>query len=151
MTSRFFRHGELPLVLLALLEREPMHGYQVIAELDGLFGDVYEPSTGSVYPAIRALEEEGLVTSIEDGRRAVYSLTDVGRRSLQRRGEQLAALERRTATRIRSLASIDALVDRLSLRVREAARGVDHDKAIDVLERAVEELEAIHPIQEEPR
>ena len=61
MAPRFFRHGELPLVVLALLEREPMHGYQVLGELTRRFGDVYVPSAGSVYPAIRALRDDGLV------------------------------------------------------------------------------------------
>lgn len=140
---RFFRHGELPLVLLALLERSPMHGYQVVSELDVLFGDRYEASTGSVYPAIRALEEEGLVESTEDGRRAVYSLTAVGRSSLQRRGEQLVALELRTNASIRRGAAIDAAVDRLAQRARQAARAVDEAKAIEVLELAVADLEAL--------
>jgi DNA-binding PadR family transcriptional regulator len=139
VAARFFKHGELALVVLALLERAPMHGYQLIAELDELFGDAYEPSTGTVYPAVRALEDEGLVTSAEIGRRAVYSLTAVGRRSLARRSEQLAALEVRTGVRIRSGAELD----RLLVRAREAAARVDVDKARVVLERAVEELEAL--------
>lgn len=148
MTARFFRHGELPLVLLALLERSPMHGYQIVSELDVLFGDRYEPSTGSVYPAIRALEDEGLVESTEDGRRAVYSLTAVGRSSLQRRGEQLAALELRTNTSIRRGAAIDAAVDRLAQRTRQVARAVDEAKAIEVLELAIADLEALAGITE---
>lgn len=139
MAPRFFKHGELALVVLALLERSPMHGYQLIAELEALFGDDYEPSTGTVYPAIRALADEGLVSSSESGRRAVYSLTPVGRRSLDKRGEQLAAIELRTGARIRSGAELD----RLLVRAREAARRVETDKALVVLTRAVEELEAM--------
>jgi len=137
--TRFFRHGELALVVLALLERRPMHGYQLIAELEALFGDAYEPSTGTIYPAVRALAEEGLVSGSDEGRRAVYSLTAVGRRALDKRAEQLAALELRTGTRIRRRAEID----RLLVRAREAAARVDEEKALVVLTRAVEELEAL--------
>ncbi|EUA73856.1 hypothetical protein I540_0264 [Mycobacteroides abscessus subsp. bolletii 1513] len=36
--ARFFRHGELPLVLLALLAQRPMHGYELMSELSRLFG-----------------------------------------------------------------------------------------------------------------
>ena len=139
MGTRFFRHGELALVVLALLERRPMHGYQLIAELEALFGDAYEPSTGTIYPAVRALAEEGLVSGSDEGRRAVYSLTAVGRRALDKRAEQLAALELRTGTRIRRRAEID----RLLVRAREAAARVDEEKALVVLTRAVEELEAL--------
>jgi DNA-binding PadR family transcriptional regulator len=139
VAPRFFRHGELALVVLALLERSPMHGYQLIAELDALFGDDYEPSTGTVYPAVRAIADEGLVSASEDGRRAVYSLTAVGRRALDKRGEQLAALELRTGTTIRAGADID----RVLVRARDAAKHVEADKALVILTRAAEELEAL--------
>ena len=131
MGSRFFRHGELALVVLALLERQPMHGYQLIAELEALFGDDYEPSTGTVYPAVRALADEGLVASSEQGRRAVYSLTAVGRRALDKRSEQLASLELRTGVRIRDAAELD----RLLVRARDAAKHVEPEKALVVLTR----------------
>jgi DNA-binding PadR family transcriptional regulator len=137
--TRFFRHGELALVVLALLERQPMHGYQLIAELEALFGDAYEPSTGTIYPAVRALADEGLVSGSDDGRRAVYSLTAVGRRALDKRSEQLAALELRTGARIRRAGELD----RLLVRARDAAVHVDEEKALVVLTRAVEELEAL--------
>jgi DNA-binding PadR family transcriptional regulator len=137
--ARFFKHGELALVVLALLERQPMHGYQLIAELETLFGDDYEPSTGTVYPAVRALAEEGLVSSTDEGRRAVYSLTAVGRRALDKRSEQLAAIELRTGVVIRATAEID----RVLVRARDAAARVDADKALVILTRAAEELEAL--------
>ena len=139
MGARFFKHGELALVVLALLERSPMHGYQLIGELEALFGDDYEPSTGTIYPAVRALADEGLVTSNDDGRRAVYSLTAVGRRSLDNRSEQLAARELRTGTTIRRAAELD----RLLARARGAARRVEQEKALVILTRAAEELEAL--------
>lgn len=126
-------------MVLSLLEREPMHGYQLIAELDRLFGDAYEPSTGTVYPAIRALEEERLVRSVADGRRAVYSLTDVGRRALEDRADVLAALELRTGVHVRGGGAIERVLE----RARAAAGRVDVDKALAVLEQAVEDLEAM--------
>lgn len=139
MGSRFFKHGELALVVLALLEREPMHGYQLLAEIEDIFGEAYEPSTGTIYPAVRALAEEGLVKSSEDGRRAIYALTPLGRRALAQRSEILAALEERTGTRIRA----DGELDRLLLQAKEAATRIDADKALVVLGRAVDELESL--------
>jgi len=126
-------------VVLALLEREPMHGYQLIAELDSLFGESYEPSTGTVYPAIRALEDEGLVRSTAAGRRSVYSLTAVGRRALEDRADMLAALELRTGVHVRG----GAAIERALQRARAAAGLVDLDKALAVLEQAAEDLESM--------
>ena len=125
MAQRFFRHGELPLVVLALLEREPMHGYQVLGELSRVFGDAYEPSAGSVYPAIRALRQEGLIGATTAGRRSVYSLTDLGHRALRERGEELAALELRSGARVRSATSVDGAIDRFTARARLLAPLLD--------------------------
>ena len=126
-------------MLLALLEREPKHGYQLIAELDVLFGDAYEPSTGTVYPAIRALEDEKLVRSKTEGRRAVYSLSDIGQRALDDRADMLAALELRTGVHVRG----GGAIDRVLQRARAAAGLVDLDKALAVLEQAAEDLESM--------
>ena len=126
-------------MLLALCEREPKHGYQLIAELDVLFGDAYEPSTGTVYPAIRALEDEKLLRSRSEGRRAVYSLTDLGRRALEDRADMLAALELRTGAHVRG----GGAIERAMVRVRDAAGRVDLDKALAVLEQAADDLEAM--------
>jgi DNA-binding PadR family transcriptional regulator len=73
------RRGEIrPLILGVLLEK-PMHGYEVIQELEAQSGGRWRPSAGSVYPTLQQLADEGLVTSVEvDGRRT-YTLTDEGR------------------------------------------------------------------------
>jgi DNA-binding PadR family transcriptional regulator len=140
--TRLFRHGELGLVVLALLEREPMHGYQVLAELARVTGDAYVPSAGSVYPAIRGLRENGLIGATSVGRRSVYSLSDLGHRALAERGVELAALEQRTGVRIRAAASLDAEVDRFAARVRALAPLLAVDDVARVLADAIATLEA---------
>jgi DNA-binding PadR family transcriptional regulator len=141
----FFRHGELPLVVLAALDRAPMNGYQLLGELDRLFGDAYEPSTGSVYPAIRALQQEGLVTGSPHGPRnvQVLELTDTGRDALRRRGEQLAALELRTGAHIRADGSLDSAIDEFAARVRLLVPMLDALKAQELLESTASELERL--------
>jgi DNA-binding PadR family transcriptional regulator len=142
MGSRFFRHGELALVVLALLERSPMHGYHLIAELEALFGGEYEPSTGTVYPAVRALQEEGLLSRRDKDRRSVFSLTAAGRRALEARGELLAQIETRTGARIRS-SGVDAALDRLVVRARSASQEADPTRVLRIVERAVNDIEAM--------
>jgi DNA-binding PadR family transcriptional regulator len=71
--------GEVRPLILATLTARPMHGYEVIQELEAQSGGRWRPSAGSIYPTLQQLADEGLVTSEEiDGRR-VYALTDEGR------------------------------------------------------------------------
>jgi DNA-binding PadR family transcriptional regulator len=73
------RRGEIRPLILAILVQKPMHGYEVIQELEAQSGGRWRPSAGSVYPTLQQLSDEGLVTSAEvDGRRT-YTLTDEGR------------------------------------------------------------------------
>jgi len=65
--------------VLALLLERPMHGYEMIQELESRTGGVWRPSPGSIYPTLQMLEDEGLIVSEESGGRRRFSLTDAGR------------------------------------------------------------------------
>lgn len=73
------RRGEIRPLILAALARKPMHGYEVIGDLEARSGGRWRPSAGSVYPTLQQLADEGLVTSEEVEGRRVYHLTDAGR------------------------------------------------------------------------
>lgn len=78
--GRSVRRGNVRFAILAALQDRPMHGYQVIQELERRTDGRWRPSAGSIYPTLQLLEDEGLLTSEElDGRRT-YSLTDAGRK-----------------------------------------------------------------------
>jgi len=66
--------------VLALLLERPMHGYEIIQELDSRTNGIWRPSPGSVYPTLQLLEDEGLIEAeARDGGRRSYHLTDAGR------------------------------------------------------------------------
>ena len=65
--------------LLALLLERPMHGYEMIQELESRTGGIWRPSPGSVYPTLQLLEDEGLIEAQATGGRKSYQLTDAGR------------------------------------------------------------------------
>jgi DNA-binding PadR family transcriptional regulator len=68
--------------VLALLAEAPMHGYQVIQEIERRSDGVWKPSPGAVYPALAQLEDEGLVEPAvleAEGGRKVFTLTERGR------------------------------------------------------------------------
>lgn len=73
------RRGNVRAAILALLAERPMHGYEIIQELESRTGGIWRPSPGSVYPTLQMLEDEGLVTSEESGGRRRFTLTEEGR------------------------------------------------------------------------
>lgn len=83
--GRLARRGDVRIAILAVLGERPMHGYQVIQELETRSGGRWRPSAGSVYPTLQQLEDEGLVRSEEQGGRRVFTLTDEGRQEAARR------------------------------------------------------------------
>jgi DNA-binding PadR family transcriptional regulator len=72
------RGGNVRAAILALLSERPMHGYEMIQELDSRTGGVWRPSPGSVYPTLQLLEDEGLIASEESGGRRRFTLTEAG-------------------------------------------------------------------------
>lgn len=88
------RRGDVRAAILALLNEEPMHGYQLIQEIAVRSDGVWRPSAGSVYPALAQLEDEGLVRPDvrpdEEGGRKVFTLTDAGRTYVAEHAAELA-------------------------------------------------------------
>lgn len=84
---RVFERGDLKFVILRLLSRQPMHGYEIMQALEKRAGGWYRASPGSVYPTLQMLEDQGLVSSQEEGGKRVYSITEEGRGYLERHGD----------------------------------------------------------------
>ncbi len=72
------RRGDIRAAVLALLAERPMHGYEMIKELEERTRGTWIPSAGSIYPTLQLLEEEGLISGEEaDGKRR-FTLTEAG-------------------------------------------------------------------------
>jgi DNA-binding PadR family transcriptional regulator len=140
---RFFRHGELPLVVLSLLASRPMNGHEVMGELKRLFGPRYRPSPGSVYPAVEALEAEKLIEGAEREGRTTYRITSLGEEALEERADALAALELRTGARLGRADSLEPVLTRFKARLMELSGRVDPAAVAATLDRAAAEIEAL--------
>lgn len=147
MSRRFFRHGELPLALLALVAEHPRHGYEIMAALTRLFGPRYRASPGSVYPAIEALQEEGLIAGRAEGDKTVYSITPPGEQALQDRSDLLAELELRVGVRLGQGDSLETLLTRFKARLVPLTGRIDPAAAAVVLDQAADEIEQFELIQ----
>lgn len=80
-------NGQVDLLLLAVLEAGPAHGYAVIAALKERTDGVFDLPEGTVYPALHRLEAAGLIASSREAvsgrQRRVYTVTRAGRAALR--------------------------------------------------------------------
>jgi DNA-binding PadR family transcriptional regulator len=81
--------GHLEMLMLASLQARPMHGYAIIEHVRDASAGQFDYPEGTIYPALRRLEDDGLVHSHwqqTDGRqRRVYQLTSKGQQALAAR------------------------------------------------------------------
>lgn len=78
--------GHLDALLLAVLDRGPLHGYAIMEALQVRSDGAIELPTGTIYPALRRLERAGYLRSewatVFGRRRRTYQLTASGRKTL---------------------------------------------------------------------
>jgi transcriptional regulator len=81
--------GTLDMLILKTLALEPMHGYGIGVRLDQISRGIFQVNAGSLFPAFRRLERDGLIKAdwrtTDNNRRAkFYALTAAGRARLAR-------------------------------------------------------------------
>jgi len=69
--------GMLGFLILLLLSKKPMHGQQLAEEIGKRKGA--KPSPGTIYPALKALKEDGLIEEEKKGKLIVYKITPEGK------------------------------------------------------------------------
>jgi len=79
--------GTLEFLVLRLLRRQPLNGWDIMHRLQLVSDDVLSVTAGSLYPALHRLEARGFVsaswTTSENNRRArLYRITAAGRKQL---------------------------------------------------------------------
>lgn len=89
MFSRELKKGSTELLVLALLEGGPRHGYDIGKRIEAGSQGRLTFRIGSLYPILCRLEDRGLITGrwVEregERRRRYYRLTGAGRKALAR-------------------------------------------------------------------
>lgn len=97
--------GNTPTLVLAVLEDGPLHGYAIAREIERRSDNALKFKEGTLYPALHALEEQGLVTAewqraAGERERKVYTLTPEGH----------AALAERTRTWLRFTSAVNQVL-----------------------------------------
>lgn len=68
--------GHLKITVLNVLVRGPQNGYSLMKELEEILGR--RPSPGSIYPILKDLSDQKLVTAKEEGKKKNYTITQKG-------------------------------------------------------------------------
>ncbi len=79
-------------LVLQLLSKKNMHGYELATQLKTLSTGKIEVTEGTLYPLLHALEADGAIASsiVEQGKRTrkVYSLTTEGKKLLKSKTQE---------------------------------------------------------------
>ena len=147
--GRMLGHGDLKLLLLALIEQQPRHGYELIRTIEEMFLGQYSPSPGAIYPTLTMLEELGYASvENEQGGRKLYAITDEGRAYLDTQRATVEAIIERTRESARMFAKLS-----VPMSVRKAMHSLKHavlmhggdwkaeaQRVVAILERAATEI-----------
>jgi len=87
--------GHLDMLLLAIVEDGPFHGYAVIEELRQRTDGAIDLPEGTIYPALHRLERAGLLASswseVNGRRRRSYTLTSGGKKAAREKRREWSA------------------------------------------------------------
>ena len=145
--------GDVRAAILALLAERPMHGYEMIQELEARTGGVWRPSPGSVYPTLQLLEDEGLIAGEEAEGRRRFTLTDAGRAEAERQGQGQAPWEQVTAGVAPAAWNLrDAIAQTAQAAWSVGAAGTEaqQTRALEILNEARRRLYAILAEADQP-
>ena len=85
--------GTLDVLILRVIEQEPMHGWAIAQRIRQMSGEVLQVGQSALYPSLHKLEQNGWISSkwatSENNRRAkYYTLTRAGRKALDQEAAQ---------------------------------------------------------------
>lgn len=138
--------GDVRQAVLALLREQPMHGYQLITEIEQRSGGAWRPSPGSVYPTLQLLADEGLIVAEEAGGRKTYALTAEGRVVADAAAEQaapFAAQEEQSGPGFSALPRAGFELAQAAAQVGRTGTPEQVQEAVDILDDARRRLYSI--------
>ena len=88
--------GNTTMLVLKLLETKDMYGYQIIEELSQKSENIFNLKTGTLYPLLHGLENDGMVDSYDENAgnqrtRKYYRLTSKGKGLLAKKQQEWTA------------------------------------------------------------
>ena len=91
--------GTLSLLILSLLKRRAMYGYELAATVKHETDGAFQWKAGSLYPSLHKLEKDGLIEARWEGKpqgrqRKYYHLTEAGEAALAEKVQAWASISK---------------------------------------------------------
>lgn len=90
--------GSTVILILSLLDRKPMYGYEIAKELERLSSGLFLMKEGTLYPILHALESDREVetywSEVDGRKRKYYVITELGRRKLGEKKQEWTRFSR---------------------------------------------------------
>ncbi|MBM7632841.1 PadR family transcriptional regulator [Geomicrobium sediminis] len=81
--------GNIDLILLSLIAKEDLYGYEMTKKLRSISDESYQMSEGTLYPSLKRMEKKGWIESYWNDssgkRRKYYQVTEDGVRELKKK------------------------------------------------------------------
>lgn len=96
--ARDLTRNDIPTLVLAVLAQGSCHGYAIAREVERRSNDILRLKEGSLYPALRGLEQDGFIEGSWEVQpsgpaRKVYRITASGHAELSKRKQEWRAYE----------------------------------------------------------
>ncbi|HEY7256035.1 MAG TPA: PadR family transcriptional regulator [Solirubrobacterales bacterium] len=140
------RRGDVRAAALALLAERPMHGYEMIREIEERSDGAWIPSAGSIYPTLQMLEDEGLISGQEIEGKRRFTLTDSGRAEQDSRAGEQAPWDAVRAGAAPEQVQLGDSLRKLTHSVRQVFHAPDEDQQRQVRELLDETRRRIYAI-----
>jgi DNA-binding PadR family transcriptional regulator len=146
------RRGDVRAAVLALLADRPMHGYEMIKEIEERSDGAWTPSAGSIYPTLQMLEDEGLIRGEESGGKRRFTLTDEGRTAHEEKAGDVAPWDAVREGAPHGHHALRESVGKLIAAVRQVGQAGNEDQRKQVTELLDETRRKVYAIlAEEPQ
>ncbi|MGN0408595.1 MAG: PadR family transcriptional regulator [Bacteroides sp.] len=83
MGNKVFQNSYIDMLILKILQKKDMYGYELIQKIDNVSNSFFEMKAGTIYPILHTLEKSGYVISYEKVEstkqvRKYYHITECG-------------------------------------------------------------------------
>ncbi len=89
------RKGSTDFVILSLLVKRPMYGYEISQQLEKQSGGYFEMKEGLLYPTLHRMQRKGWLSiewrTVDGRRRKYYALTKAGQEALEEQAAEWKA------------------------------------------------------------
>lgn len=140
------RRGNIRFAIVSVLADGPENGFGLIKQIEERTGGTWKPSSGTMYPSLQRLVDEGLIQPAAEGEGNTYELTDAGQQFLNENKAEIDAAWQRTEKRGEGSRELATAVHELmgaAHQVGQIATPEQRERATEIINSARKSLYGI--------